>query len=228
MCGRYALASDQQTLQQAFDLATVPDWQPRYNIAPTQAVPIITQQQPDVLTLVQWGLIPSWAKDHKIGYKLINARAETADSKPSFRAAFQRRRCLIPATGFYEWTTTEGGKQPHYIHLRDQDVFAFAGLWEVWHSPHGDTIQTCTILTGEPNTKVKAYHHRMAIILPRTAYAMWLDDASARDELKQVLLSPYPDDAMDIHPVSKAVNTPKHDHPSLIERHDPPQQLTMF
>src|SRR5690606_10699784 len=134
----------------------------------------ITNENPQELTYHRWGLIPSWAKDVSIGNKLINARSETADEKPSFRSAFKRRRCLIPADGFFEWQKQDKNKVPMFIHMKDQSVFAFAGLWEVWHSPEGDEIRTATILTTEPNDLMANIHNRMPVILPRDAYEIWL------------------------------------------------------
>ena len=136
----------------------------RYNIAPTQPVAVITNQNSKALDFFTWGLIPSWSKDTSIGSKLINARSETAHEKPSFRAAFKRRRCLIPADGFYEWTKRDNKKIPMYVHLKDRKPFAFAGLWEIWQSKEGDEIRSCTILTTEPNDLIKPLHHRMAVI----------------------------------------------------------------
>lgn len=214
MCGRFVLNATPEAIQQAFDLDSVPPIVPRFNIAPSQPVAVITNDAPRELTFHRWGLIPSWAKDPVIGNQMINARVETAAEKPSFRSALRRRRCLIPATGFYEWP--EKGKPPIYIHLPDSALFAFAGLWEVWNSPNGDEIRSCTILTGEPNDFIKQYHHRMAVILRPEHYADWLapDERTAADLMP--LLQPY-DDAMDAYEVSKAVNSPATDSPELIQ-----------
>lgn len=226
MCGRYVLSAEAEQVQQTFNLDTVPQLQPRYNIAPTQPVPIITNRTPHELTLVQWGLIPSWAKDTKMAAKMINARGESVHEKPSFRTPFKQRRCLIPVSGFYEWTKADEGKQPHYIHLPDDPVFAFAGLWDVWHK-EGSEVWTCAIITTEANAKIRDLHHRMPVILDESARAIWLDDDSDPDALR-TLLQPYDGDKMAHYPVSKSVNSVKHDDPALVERHEPPQQQRMF
>jgi len=227
MCGRYVLSVEAGVIQREFNLETIPQLESRFNIAPSQPVPIITNDAPHDLTLVKWGLVPSWAKDAKIGYRMINARSETVAEKPSFRAAFKRRRCLIPASGFYEWVKADDGKQPHYIYVQDEPVFAFAGLWEVWNSPEGDMLWTCTILTTEANEAIQDLHHRMPVILNAQTREIWLDNDSDRGEL-ETIMQPYPAEAMAHYPVSKAVNSPKNDNPNLIEREDPPQQQRML
>src|SRR5664279_313889 len=152
------------------------DFAPRYNIAPTQYVPVITNEQPKTLSLYRWGLIPSWAKEEAIGNKMINARADGIAEKPSFRSAFKRRRCLVPASGFYEWRKGDGKtKTPMYIHLKDQDLFAMAGLWEVWHNSNGDEIRTFTIITTDANDFMMPVHNRMPVILHKRDYEQWLD-----------------------------------------------------
>ncbi|MGJ3241303.1 MAG: SOS response-associated peptidase [Anaerolineae bacterium] len=227
MCGRYVLSAEAQALQQTFNLAELPVIASRYNVAPSQPVPIITNTVPDALTIVQWGLIPSWAKDPKMAYKMINARSETAHEKPSYRAPFRHRRCLIPTTGFYEWVKTEQGKQPYFIHRTDQDLFAFAGLWEVWRNPDGDEVHTCTVLTTDANDKIQHLHHRMPVILDKDAQTTWLGDQADTDELRS-LLQPFHPDKMDYYPVSRAVNNVKNDDSTLIEPDQPPQQQRMF
>jgi putative SOS response-associated peptidase YedK len=228
MCGRYVLIAEPQQVQQEFNLKNVPELAPRYNIAPTQPVAIITNDAPEELTIVQWGLVPSWSKDPKVGSKMINARSDTAAEKPSFRTAFKRRRCLIPVSGFYEWgTTEEKNKQPHYIFVKDKDVFSFAGLWEVWYGPDGEELWTCSILTTDANDKIESLHHRMPVILDGEDRNTWLDKATDVAEL-QALMKPFDGNKMDYYPVSKAVNTPKNDNPTLIERDEPPTQASMF
>ena len=228
MCGRFVLDENPEVIQKAFDLDNIPTIESRFNIAPTQPVAVITNQDPKSLDYHKWGLIPSWSKDPKIGGKMFNARSETAHEKPSFRAAFKRRRCLIPATGFYEWTSRDGGKVPMYIHMKNGEPFAFAGLWEIWNSPEGDEIRSCTILTGEPNELIKPLHHRMAIILAPSDYEMWLTtDEVAVDEVKSVL-NPYPSEAMTYYEVPKTVNSVANEGPHLIEPHNPPEQQSMF
>lgn len=227
MCGRYVLSVDADTLQREFNLDTQPVIEARYNIAPSQPVPAITNDAPRSISLLLWGLVPHWAKDPKIGYKMINARSETAAEKPSFRTAFKHRRCLIPATGFYEWKAAEGGKVPHFIHLPESPVFSFAGLWSVWHSPEGDELYTCTILTTDANEKIAPLHQRMPVILERDDRDIWLAKDTDPTVL-QALMKPYNGDKMDYYPVSKAVNRPANEGPNLIERDDPPQQQSLL
>lgn len=227
MCGRFVLTANPESIQQEFSLSDTPYIEPRYNIAPSQPIAVITNDKPDEITHVQWGLVPSWSKDVKIGYKMINARSETADSKPSFRTPFKYRRCIIPVSGFYEWIKTEDGKQPYYIQATDRDVYGFAGLWEIWRDPEGSELWTATILTTEANEYIGKYHHRMPVILNQPDYEVWLDKETEVGELRMLMQS-YSGDKMDAYPVSKAVNTPKNDNPTLIERDDPPQQQSMF
>jgi putative SOS response-associated peptidase YedK len=227
MCGRYVLSTSPELVQQAFHLDNLPKLAPRYNIAPTQPVAIVTNDAPKELTIVKWGLIPSWSKDAKIASTLINARAETADTKPSFRSAFKHRRCLIPTTGFYEWLATDDGKIPHFIYVKDQEVSAFAGLWEVWHNPEGDEVWTCSILTTDATDKIKHLHHRMPVILDGEDRDIWLDKSSDVNELP-LLMKTYDSDKIDFYPVSKAVNSVKNDDSSLLEREEPPSQKSMF
>jgi putative SOS response-associated peptidase YedK len=227
MCGRFVLTSDAQTVQQEFNLDSLPQLAPRFNIAPSQPVAIVTNDAPKELSIVQWGLIPSWSKDPKIGYKMINARSESVHEKPSFRTPFKYRRCLIPTSGFYEWVKTDDGKQPYFIHLPEKEVFAFAGLWEIWNSPEGEEVWTCTILTTEANDKISNLHHRMPVILDKDARDIWLDKESETEELKTLFQS-YDSNKMDYYPVSKAVNHVKNDNPTLLDRDEPPQQQSMF
>lgn len=227
MCGRYTLNADAETLQREFNLAELPTIEARYNIAPSQPVPVITNAQPDALTLVKWGLVPSWADDPNSTYKMINARAETVAEKPSYRTPFKRRRCLVPSTGFYEWTEADGGKQPHFITVADADVFSFAGLWEVWQGGDGDELWTCTIITTQAAASIEHLHHRMPVILDSDAREAWLDDSSDQNELLH-LLQPYDADRLAHYPVSKEVNNVRNDHPALIEEDEPPQQQSLF
>ena len=168
------------------------------------------------LEMLRWGLIPPWADESQIGSRMINARAETAPEKPSFRRAFRVRRCLIPADGFYEWKRTNGSKQPYYIHMKDERPFAFAGLWESWNDNSGPAIRSCTILTTGPNALVAGVHDRMPVILPAGSYDAWLDPEAERDELA-ALLAPYPEDEMEAYPVSRFVNSPSNNDPRCIE-----------
>jgi putative SOS response-associated peptidase YedK len=217
MCGRFTRSSSVAAISAAFGV-TISELSPRYNIAPSQSVAAIVQL-PDSsvreLRQLRWGLIPSWAKDPKIGYKLINARAETVAEKPSFRVAFRQRRCLIVADGFYEWQQLDGSrqKQPYFISLRDEGLFAFAGLYEQWESPSGEVSDTCTIITTTANELVEPIHERMPVILAPQDYSQWLaPNGAARDDL-QALLDPYPAAEMRAYPVSTVVNSPKNDRP---------------
>lgn len=213
MCGRFSLGVNLDDLVEAFpDFTFPPETEPRYNIAPTQNVMVVPNNTAGHVSFFRWGLIPSWAKDPEIGNRLINARAETLAEKPSFRAAYLRRRCLILADGFYEWQTIPGSKakQPMYIQLATKKPFAFAGLWELWR-PDDTPILSCTIITTEPNALLAPIHNRMPVILPPAAYALWLDPAALNH-----LLTPYPADLMTAYPVSRLVNSPSTDTPACI------------
>ncbi len=220
MCGRFTLTDPDADLAVQFNLPEIPDLQPRYNIAPTQPVPAV-RVAPDgtarEMVMLHWGLIPFWAKDPKIGSRMINARSETAAEKPAFRAAFRRRRCLVVADGFYEWKKANGTKQPFYIRLRDTRPFAFAGLWERWKGHDDDVIDSCTLLTTQPNDLLRQVHNRMPVILQPRDYDLWLDPEVQKPELLQPLLLPYPPEEMDAYPISRYVNSPDNDTPKCIE-----------
>jgi putative SOS response-associated peptidase YedK len=220
MCGRFRLARSKELLEEAFGAVdgSVPvEWSPRYNVAPGQPIVAVRQDAARPvreLVPLRWGLIPSWAKESSIGYKMINARAETAAEKPAFRDAMKRRRCLIPADGFYEWKKEGKQKLPYCFTLSDDEIFAFAGLWERWRSPAGEPVESCTILTTEPNELAREIHDRMPVILPPDAYELWLDPGFARvDELK-AMLQPYPARVMRRFRVSDRVNQVKYDDPA--------------
>lgn len=219
MCGRFTLTAKPTTLATLFDLDDVPEIAPRFNIAPTQpvaAVRLAPRAQKREFTYLTWGLIPSWAKDIRMGSRLINARAETVAEKPSYRAAFKRRRCLIPADGFYEWQKLEDRKQPYYIAMRDRNPFAIAGLWEHWEGGDGSVIQSCTLLTTEPNELVAPLHNRMPVILHPADYEEWLHPGADPGQLMH-LLRPYPAAEMVAYPVSAFVNSPANDGPDCIQ-----------
>jgi putative SOS response-associated peptidase YedK len=218
MCGRYTLATPVERLAEefGFDASSV-DLPPNYNVAPTQGVAAVLAEGGERrLEVLRWGLIPSWADDPQIGSRMINARAETAPEKPSFRRAFRERRCLIPADGFYEWERTNGSKQPYYIHMKEGRPFAFAGLWESWKDDGGPEIRSCAILTTKPNALAGEIHDRMPVILPAGSYDVWLEPEADRDELYG-LLAPYPEDEMEAYPVSRFVNSPQNNDPRCIE-----------
>jgi putative SOS response-associated peptidase YedK len=218
MCGRFTLTLDPGELQEILDLGPfVHVVQPRYNIAPSQPVPIVKDSQKREVELYRWGLVPSWAGDPKIGYRMINARSETAHEKPSFRAAFKRRRCLILADGFFEWRAEQkaGPKTPYLFKLKNDDPFTFAGLYEHWQAPQGGELHTCTILTCKPNELVKQYHNRMPVMLGAKERWTWLEEEAPQDTLLD-LLGPYPADEMKCYPVSKMVNSPNNDSPEVL------------
>ena len=227
MCGRFGLLHTWDEMFASYALISSPlNLQPRFNIAPTQPVFAVTaagarggEGAGNTATHFQWGLVPSWAKDPAIGVKMINARSETVAEKPAFRAAFRRRRCLIPASGFYEWQKQPNGpKQPFWISAAAGGLLTFAGLWETWLSPDGGELQTCAIITTEANDALRPVHHRMPVILAPADFAAWLD---VRDETAtaaaSALLRPAPDAAAAARPVSTRVNNVRNDDASLIE-----------
>ncbi|MBK1667941.1 hypothetical protein CKO28_07820 [Rhodovibrio sodomensis] len=229
MCGRYSITSPTEAIQRVFQVPERPNLPARYNVAPTQDVPVVRvrgdAEGPEAdggrhLVQLRWGLVPFWAEDPGIGAKMINARAESAADKPAFRAAFRRRRCLVVADGFYEWKApAEEGrrKQPYRIELADRRPFGFAGLWERWTDPKDQSVlETCTILTTQANADLKHIHPRMPVMLSPDAFDAWLDPA-ADVETAQGLLTPYPDGALTAYPVSTRVNAVKHDDPSILE-----------
>lgn len=218
MCGRYTLSLDPDKLQEWLGLGPfIHLLQPRYNIAPMQPVPIVKDAQTRAVELYRWGLVPFWAKDLTIGNRLINARAETVHEKPSFRAAFKYRRCLILADGFFEWAANKdvGGKTPYLFKLKDDRPFTFAGLYEHWEPPEGGELHTCTILTCEPNEQVSQYHNRMPVILGEKERWQWIE-SDAKEGVLLDLLVPYPAEAMKCYPVSQAVNSPDNDSPEIL------------
>ena len=219
MCGRFTLTVDPADLQDAFPGFAVPaEMAPRYNIAPSQPVAVIANNAKNEIEFFKWGLIPSWAKDPKIGNRMINARAESLAEKPSFRTAYKKRRCLILADGFYEWRKEPGRKTktPMYIRRKDGAPFAFAGLWEAWRASDDKPILSCTIITTTPNSLVEKIHDRMPVILKPEAYEGWLSPAEQKPESLSELLKPYPASPMTTYPVSKLVNSPRVDSPECI------------
>lgn len=218
MCGRYFLTTPGEVLAAALELESVPEIEPRYNIAPSQEVPIVRADAGGrELARVRWGLIPGWAKERAIGNRLINARGETVAEKPSFRDAFRKRRCLIPADGFFEWQKLPGGKQPFVLRRRGGGPIALAGLWSAWKDPEtGDPVETCAIVTTTPNELARKIHDRMPVLLGTEARKAWLDPAAAPEDLSDLLV-PYPAAEMEAYPVSRRVNDPGHDHPDCIK-----------
>ena len=219
MCGRFTLRVPAGLLVEEFGLAAEPVLSPRYNIAPTQNVPVIRaadETSAKRCDLLRWGLVPSWADDPAIGNRMINARGETVAVKPSFRAAFSKRRCLVPADGYYEWRTTGDGKQPYFFHLDGDRPFVFAGLWESWQSPDGSPLETFVIITTNANEQTLPYHDRMPVVLRGSATDQWLHRQASRDQLLELLQS-RPWDDLVIEPVSKLVNNPRNDRPECVQ-----------
>lgn len=219
MCGRFTLTVDPAELQETFaDVNFPPKFAPRFNIAPTQPVLAIANDDRHAADFFVWGLIPMWAKDPSIGNRLINARAETLEEKPAFRGSLKYKRCLILADGFYEWKTGSNGKTktPYFIHMNDRKPFAFAGLWDSWNSADGSQIKSCTIITTEPNDLMSLIHDRMPAILHPRDYAKWLDPSPQTPENLKPLIKPYPAEGMNAYPVSTMVNKPENDIPELV------------
>ncbi|MFC6872797.1 SOS response-associated peptidase [Halobellus marinus] len=237
MCGRYTLFTPAADLESRFDATFADPPEPRYNCSPGQSLPVITNDAPDEFRRLRWGLIPSWADDEAAGNDRINARAETLDEKPSFRDAYQQRRCLVPADGFYEWVQDGDEKRPYRVAFADDRPFAMAGLWERWEPSHtqtglgdfgsggaggrggidsdSDVVESFSIVTTEPNDAVADLHHRMAVVLDPDEESIWLD-GDTEDVAR--LLEPHRGDDWQAYPVSTRVNSPANDDPSLLER----------
>lgn len=214
MCGRVTFVSDQTTLTKTFPKFNFSGYHhvPRYNIAPSQPIPVVANTGAFEVEYFHWGLIPHWAKDHKISSKMINARSETLAEKPSFRTAYRHQRCLILTDGFYEWKRNEdGSKSPMYIQTVSRAPFAFAGLWESWTPPRGNPIRSCTIITTSANTFMSQIHHRMPVILDTKDFDQWLVPEEKPADQLQGLLKPYEPETLVGHPVSSYVNSPKND-----------------
>ena len=215
MCGRYRLSRRKQILAEHFDaISDADDWIPRYNIAPTQPVPVIRQHPTEPtrhLSEMRWGLIPSWSTESSSAARMINARSETAHTLPAFRDAIKYRRCLVPADGFYEWKRSANAKQPYCFEVNEGALFAFAGLWEGWRDPGGQWIKTCTILTTTPNAVISAVHDRMPVILDPGDYDLWLDPGMKDSSAIAQLLKPCDARLMRCYPVSSRVNQVQND-----------------
>ncbi len=220
MCGRFTLHHSPQEIADRFAVQeTLFDFPTRFNIAPMQPVAVVTQNAHGdgvkALEGYRWGLVPRWAKDDKLGAKMINARAESLAEKPSFKTALQRRRCLVPADGFYEWKTEGKDKQPMHIRFRDGRLFAFAGLWEEWIGPGDAPLRTCTIITGAPNPLLSTLHHRMAVILEPEHEEVWLDPALPMENAL-ALLGVFPDNELEAFAVDRKVGNVVYDDPTCI------------
>lgn len=217
MCGRYSLSSNGEALVKEFGVNDLAAWSPRFNIAPSQAVPVLVRNGEALeATSFYWGLVPAWAKDRKMQSRLINARAESVAEKPSFRSAFRRRRCLVLANGYYEWVKRNNEKQPYYIHLQSHRPFAFAGLWEKWLDENGTPYLSCSIITCAANERLTALHQRMPVVLPKSTHATWLQSETDRQTLID-LLKPAANDAFNAIAVSRFVNAPNHEGPDCIK-----------
>lgn len=223
MCGRFALTAPASTITEIFQIDVLPDVLPRYNVAPTTQVAVVVEgDEGRELQSFRWGLIPFWAKDKKIGYRMLNARSETVSKKPAFRAAFKRRRLLILADGFYEWHREGKKKLPHLIQLADGKPFAMAGLWERWVDPETEEeVRSCTIVTTGPNELMEPIHNRMPVILPPEHWDTWLDPEVQDPALLQEMLVPYPADGMRERRVSTTVNNVRNQGPQCQE---PPEE----
>jgi putative SOS response-associated peptidase YedK len=215
MCGRYRLSKRKQIMEEHFDCDPWDEnWSPRYNIAPTQSVPVIRQHPKEPvrqISTMRWGLIPNWAKNTSIASGTINAKSETAATKPAFRDPLRLRRCLIPADGFYEWRRTGGAKQPFCFEVKDGELYAFAGLWDGWKDPSGNWIKTCSILTTTPNAVISTVHDRMPVILDPDNYDLWLDPGMQDVVAISEVLKPYDARLMGSYPVSTRVNSVSND-----------------
>lgn len=214
MCGRYTLSSPTDEIASLFDLVSVPDIPPRYNVAPTQEAAVVrvaAPGEPRRLEMLRWGLIPYWAEDASIGNRMINARSESVADKPAYRRSFRRQRCLIPTDGFYEWQKVGKLKQPYHIRRKDRHPFAFAGLWERWRDPDKKLLDSFTILTTDANELIRPLHNRMPVILDRKDFNLWLDPEANDPAQLLALLVPAPSDGMETVAVSRAVNNPSHD-----------------
>ncbi len=219
MCGRYSFTLPPEAMRDLFAAPTMLNLQPRYNIAPTQQAPVIALDEAGgrQIRLLRWGLVPRWTRELKSLPLLINARADTIAEKPSFRDAFAKRRCLVPADGFYEWRAIAGKrKQPWRIELADRKAFAFAGIWEAWKSPEGEIVKSFAIATTEANSALAPIHARMPVILARDDEAKWLDTGGARESL-QAILRPYDGGPMQLFPIGDRVNSVKNDDALILE-----------
>jgi putative SOS response-associated peptidase YedK len=247
MCGRYRLSKTEKYLLEHFGVRSREDfeWKPRYNIAPTDQVPVIRQDKNEperTISSMRWGLIPYWAKDASMGAKMINARSESLTEKPAFKDAIERRRCLVPADAFYEWKKTSSGtrivRHPFLIRMKNDEAFAFAGIWDRWKSPEGKLVLSVSILTTDANPLVRDVHDRMPVIVPREHYDLWLDPSFRDVKALEEILKPYDEREMEKLPVSNRVNSVKNDDPECAspaaeesesaKPADPPRQKSLF
>jgi putative SOS response-associated peptidase YedK len=219
MCGRYAITSAPEAIRRLFGYDEEPNFPPRYNVAPTRPVSIVrTVEGKRQFTLVRWGLIPAWVKDPRRVSLLINARGESLGDKPAFRAALRYRRCLFPADGFYDWRREGERALPYFVRRKTGGPMAMAGLWENWMGPHGEEMETAAIVTTRANRMLAAIHPRMPVIVPPEAFDLWLDSGRVDATTAAALIAPAPEDMLEAHEVSPAVNSAANDAPDLIEQ----------
>ena len=224
MCGRFYLDAPDELVMSYFGLDDGIHLAPRYNITPSQDIAIVrSAEQGRELATARWGLVPAWSKDEKTRYSTINARADSVAEKPAYRSAFRRRRCLVPASGFYEWRKQQNGKQPYRIGMADNSVMALAGLWEHWEG-EGKSFDSCSIIVTEANELIDSIHHRMPVIFNRDQFDQWLDPYNQDIPQLQAMLGPYPGEKMSLWPVSRRVNSPANDDPACIEAVEVPEQ----
>lgn len=216
MCGRFTLTHIHGFFTRFELMDQQAQLRPRFNIAPTQEHPVIISQSSNQMIMMRWGLVPFWAKDSKIGNRLINARAETVATKPAFRTSIKRKRCLVPATGFYEWKRLDDGKMPYYVHLKDDSMFAFAGLYDSWLNPDGGRLMTFTIITTTPNAMMGKIHNRMPVMLNLEDEGLWLTKDPLPDSELRRIFRPYPASSMEAYEVSTDVNNPRNENGSLV------------
>lgn len=240
MCGRYLILSSPEAFRRLFGYPHQPAFPPRYNVAPTQPVPIVrTVEDNREFALVRWGLIPPWVKDPRNFSLLVNARAESVHDKPGFRNAMRRRRCLFPADGFYEWKDDGRGKRPFCIRPRDREPIAFAGLWETWMGPNGEEMETAAIITTGANHNLAQLHSRMPVVIPAQAFDLWLDCTHTNEMIAGELLRPAPEGELEAYEISCAINRAANEGPALIEPLPPeaacaaeppapPRQMSLF
>jgi putative SOS response-associated peptidase YedK len=219
MCGRYAVTSAPEAIRGLFGYPEQPNFPPRFNVAPTQPIAIVRLMEGKrQFALVRWGLLPSWVKDPKNFSLLINARGESVMDKPAFEAAMKRRRCLVPADGFYEWKTIGTRKQPYFVRAKSGAPLAFAGLWETWTGPNGEEMETAAIVTTRANRMLADIHDRMPVVVPPDAFDLWLNCAAVDAETASTLIAPAPENLLEVYEVSSAVNRTANDNPQLVER----------
>ena len=219
MCGRYAVTSAPEAIRGLFGYPEQPNFPPRFNVAPTQPIAVVRLMEGKrQFALVRWGLLPSWVKDPKNFSLLINARGESVMDKPAFEAAMKRRRCLVPADGFYEWKTIGTRKQPYFVRAKSGAPLAFAGLWETWTGPNGEEMETAAIVTTRANRMLADIHDRMPVVVPPDAFDLWLNCAAVDAETASTLIAPAPENLLEAYEVSSAVNRTANDNPQLVER----------